>query len=207
MSQPPPGYGPPYEPLAYALPMEARPGILTAVGVISIVVGGISALASVAGIASGIAYIAMAKMQVKMAMPAATTMPAFQFNIARGASVLMIVESGLSACAAVLLIVAGSLMLRNWPRADRLHRIYVAVKIPLIATAAIATWWIYSGMMSGMFIVNGTPGAQANFAHTMAMIQAVVMAGISLVYPVALLIVLSTRTSREYFKRLRTGMQ
>ncbi len=230
MSQPPPGYPTPYEPLGYAQPVSPRPGVLTAGGVISIVVGALSALASLMGIASGFMYIAMANVQVKMAMPVATTMPAgtsvvtftsttapsagtavatpvpgFRFNVARGASVLTIVESGLSVCAAILLIVAGSMMLRDSPRADRLHRIYVALKIPLIAVAAFATWWLYTGMMSGMFIATGTAGAQTNFANSMAVIEAVMMAAISLVYPVALLIVLATGTSRGYFQRLRSG--
>lgn len=200
-------------------------------GVISIVVGALSALASLAGIASGIMYIAMAHMHLTMAVPVATTMPAgtgvgttatsapsaatavatpvpaFQFNVARGASVLTIVESGLSVCAAVLLIVAGSMMLRDSPRADRLHRIYVAMKIPLVIVAAIATWWIYTGMMSGMFVTTGGPGSPASFANTMATVEAVIMAAISLVYPVALLIVLSTGTSRGYFARLRSGLR
>jgi hypothetical protein len=238
MSQPPPGYPPSYEPLGYAQPIAPRPGILTAVGIISIVVGALSALASLMGIASGFMYIAMANIQVGMPMPTtmpggtavtATTgpsgstvtyvysssaggkpvtapqVPMFRFNVARGASVLTITESGLSVCAAVLLIVAGSLMLRDSRRADRLHRIYVAVKIPLIAAAATATWWVYAGMMSGMFVTSGGPGAQASFANSMATVQALVWAGISLVYPVALLIVLSTKTSRGYFEGLRSG--
>jgi hypothetical protein len=39
----------------------------------------------------------------------------------------------------------------------------------------------------------------------MAVFQAVVWAGFALIYPVALLVVLSTRTSKDYFKRIRFG--
>jgi hypothetical protein len=46
----------------------------------------------------------------------------------------------------------------------------------------------------------------AGFGNMMAVFQAVIWAGFALIYPIALLIVLSTRTSKEYFKRIRGGV-
>src|SRR5580658_293120 len=159
MSMPPPGFGPPPGPLSYAAPLPVRPGTVTAMGVASIVVGGLSALASLYGVVTGIVYLFMSSFQFPMPMPVPATMPAtapavtlapaaFRFQVSHGASALTIVESTLSVCAAALLIVAGAMILRDSPRADRLHRIYIAIKIPLIIAGGFATWWIYIGLMS-----------------------------------------------------------
>ena len=124
----------------------------------------------------------------------------FQFHVARGASVLSIVDGSFSFLAAVLLIVAGSLMLRDSLVAERLHRIYVVVKLPLIVVGAFATWWTFTSLMSGM--MQGANGAStASFTRTMGLVEAIFWAGISLIYPVALLIVLSTRTAKGWLRR------
>src|SRR5580658_6991041 len=74
MSIPPPIYGSPPGPLEYAAPIPMRPGILTAVGVLSIIFGAISALVSGGGVLSGIIYLAMSNIHIPMPIPA--TMPA-----------------------------------------------------------------------------------------------------------------------------------
>jgi hypothetical protein len=253
MSMPPPDFENPYQPIEYAQPAPRRPGVLTAVGIISIVLGSLSVLMSCGGVFSGIMYLNMAGMTfpaqvvAPTAAPAgapATTMPAangtggtgtwtvitpksqstvviqnggagspranpavmtFPFQVPRGASELAIVEAVCSLCVAVLLIVAGSLMLRDSAGSWKLHRIYVLVKIPLIAMAAIATWWTTSGMMKGIFATTPVAMNTQGFVNWMAVIQAILYTGFSLIYPVSLLIVLSTRTSKEHLARLRSG--
>jgi hypothetical protein len=233
MSTPPSDFDYPNQPLPYALPAQARPGILTTIGIISIIIGSLSTLASLGSVASGIMYLVMSKITFPspvMTVPApitvspqSTTMtstgnsppaPApvaiapFSFHVAPGASILTISEAALSLCLAVLLIVAGSLTLRDSPTAWRLHRLYLALKIPLIVVAAFATWWTYTSLMSGFNLqVAGAPGMapMAGFTNMMAVVQAVIWATISMVYPITLLIVLSTRTSKDYLKRIQSG--
>jgi uncharacterized membrane protein YphA (DoxX/SURF4 family) len=231
MSSLPPIPGDPVSPLAYAMPFSEarlRPGLITAVGIISIVVGSLSALGSLSGAASAVVFMTMSKIKfpppppaVPATMPAstsvvtftatATTAPTptsvvpFGFKIDPRASILMIVEAVLSLGVAVLLIVAGSLLLRNSPRALRLHWIYVILKLPLIVLAAVATWWTYTGMMNSMSAFTGA-ATPPGFGNTMAAFQAIFAAVFSLLYPIALLFVLRTRTAREYFKKISRGV-
>jgi hypothetical protein len=110
---------------------------------------------------------------------------------------------------AVFLIIAGSLMLRDSPTAWRMHRIYVMLKVPLILVAAFASWWTYTSLMSGLSswpTAGGGAASMSGFSNMTAILQAVLGAGISMIYPVALLIVLATRTSKEHLIRIRTGV-
>jgi hypothetical protein len=122
-----------------------------------------------------------------------------------GPSILTITEAALSLCVAVFLIIAGIWMLRDSPSAGRLHRIYVALKIPLIALAAIATWWTTSALMSSITAMtarNLAVAGMSGFGNMIGVIQAVVGAGIALLYPIALLIILSSRTAKMHFNSL-----
>jgi hypothetical protein len=251
MSMPPYQYG--YEPpLEYARRVEsyARPGILTAVGVISIVVGSLSVLGSISNVATGIGYMVMSHVnfpppvmaqpmgaQPQVGQPQATTMSAgsgavgasaspaivtpgpngavnrapppvvftpFSFRVPAGASTLQIVEGSLSLCAAVLLIVAGSLMLRDSPAAWRLHWLWVVIKIPLIVVGCISTYWIFSSMMNGMTPMMG-PGMPRGFGSMFGVMEAVIGAIISLIYPVALMFVLSGRSSKNWLAKSRSS--
>jgi hypothetical protein len=251
MSIPPSDAGYPYQPLEYAAPKSGRPGILTAVGIISIIVGAMSVLGSLAGVFSGFMYLRMSSMTFPApatAPQAATTMPGitsttaapttattstnfqyttvavggntatvtgsgaavpFSFHVASGASELSIAEAGLSFCVAILLIIAGSLMLRDSPMAWRLHRIYLMLKVPLILVAAFASWWTYTSLMSGLSTLTTAGGgavSMSGFNNMAAIFQAIIWAGISMIYPVALMIVLATRTSKEHLARLRIGV-
>jgi hypothetical protein len=229
------------QPLEYAMARPKRPGILTAVGIISIVVGSLSVLASVSGVASGVIYIVMSHVRfpvppqpTTMAAITPTTAPAgssnstfsyyyavhtsggnatsysstsnvpFSFRIGTGPSVLMITESALSLGVAVFLIVAGSRMLRDLPGTARLHRIYVVLKVPLIAAGAVATYWTFTSMMNGLSMTLPRQSASPFPAWgMMAAFQAIASAAVSLIYPVALLIVLGMRSNREYFAVLQ----
>jgi hypothetical protein len=214
-----------YAPLEYATPAPPpRPGLMTAVGIISILLGSVSVLYSLGGVGSGILYLTMPKMtfQAPMLRPAGavpgqakltfaapstqatvqsrTVVTPFAFSIDPRASELTIIVAVLGLGLAILLIVAGSLLLRNSPTTFRLHRTYVILKIPLVVVAAYATWWTVSGMMNNMNAYAGGAGAMSMpaFGNAMAIVQAVISAALSLVYPVALLIVLSTDTAKAY---------
>jgi hypothetical protein len=259
MSIPSSDLGNSYQPLEYASPVRTRPGILTAVGIISIIVGSLGVIGSLGSVVSGIMYLAMSNMtfpttvtvqQAPATMPgtagaqggsptwtvttttstnsqSATVVgggaaaapgpaagaipvatPPFSFHVARGASALTIAEAVPSLGVAVLLIFAGSLMLRDSPKAWRLHRIYLVLKVPLVVVGAFATWWTFTSMMQGFNLPNPAgPNAvpMAGFSNMMAVFQATFAALFSMIYPVALMIVLSTRTSKEYLQRLQTG--
>ena len=226
MSQPPqslPPYPsePPHPPsIQYATAIYARPGLLSSVGICSIIVGGLSALMSLSGIFSGIAYVVMSHAPMNLPIPArapatqATTAPAagavqmatFSFHVDLGASVTTIVEAVLSLCAAVLLIVAGSLMLRDSPMSWRLHRLYILIKLPLIAVAAVAMWWTYTSLFNGMMNMGGNqvgPQISRSVTNMMAVFEAGIMTAIALIYPIALLFILATKTSKDYLKLLQ----
>jgi hypothetical protein len=82
----------------------------------------------------------------------------------------------------------------------------VILKLPLIVVAGFATWWMYSGMMAGMSAFATAPATPfGGMANLMAVVQVVFRTVISLIYPVALLIVFATRTWREYFNSLLPG--
>ncbi len=73
MTYPPPPIPPigvppiPIAPLPYSPPMPVRPGILTAVGVISLILGGLGILASVGGVGRALIYGVASKMSVTAA--------------------------------------------------------------------------------------------------------------------------------------------
>src|SRR5689334_15956923 len=58
----------PAVPLSYREPTRGggRPGVLTAIGIISLIVGGLGALGGISGVFSGIAYLNMSSMTVPM---------------------------------------------------------------------------------------------------------------------------------------------
>ena len=65
MSMPPSGSE--FSPLEYAAAAPRRPGILTAVGVLSIIVGAMSVLGSLGSVGSGIMYLTMGAMHARRA--------------------------------------------------------------------------------------------------------------------------------------------
>jgi hypothetical protein len=139
----------------------------------------------------------------------AVVMPNFNFHVDTGASVLTITEGFLSLVAAVLLIVAGSLMLRNNPLSWRLHRLYIVIKIPVICFGAVATYWIYSSMMNSMMSLAGPGGPRppAAFANLFALFEAAFIAVFSLIYPITLLFILGSKRSKSFYATLQPVKQ
>jgi hypothetical protein len=222
-SPPPPQQLPPGAMLDYSHPSAAhsRPGIIIAVGVISIVVACISGLANLSGALSGMAFMMMSRAQTP-ATPtpapatttAAATTPAAPAPVAGGPmatpfsnvdtipTALSIVTSVLGLALALYLLVAGIFMLRASPYAVKLHWWYVALKIPLVVATTAVTVWMWSGLMKSMLATMPAPAAApaaATMQSWMMHITTFIGALLSLAYPIALIFVLRSRTVRNYF--------
>ena len=118
--------------------------------------------------------------------------PTINVNMAAATTAIICAAVGLAL--AIYLLVIGILMLRQHPRAGRLHKIYAAIKIPLAIVAGIA-WPVFWASFSTM-------GAGTTTAPTFtpALITACVIAVlVGCAYPIALLIAFRTRTAREYY--------
>jgi len=213
---------PPGAMLDYSHPSSAhRPGIIIAVGVMSIVIGCISGLANLSGAFSGMAFMMMSRMQTPPtpapapATTAPATTPAAPAPVAGAAmatpfggvdtipAALSIVMSVLGLALALYLLVAGIFMLRASPYAVRLHWWYVLLKIPLVIATTAVTVWMWSGLMKSMLTTMPAPAPGAPAAATMQSwmmhITTFIGALLSLAYPIALIFVLRSRTVRNYF--------
>ena len=130
-------------------------------------------------------------------------MPITMFKISPLASWLSISENLLSFGVAVLLGIAGIMVLRDSLRAYRLHRIYVVAKIPLVFVAAVATWLTTSGMMSGMFTTPAGP-PPPGFTNWMITMQVAMGTAMAIAYPIALIFILMTRRVKHYYAEPQT---
>jgi len=200
-------------PLAYAVAGPKRPGILTAVGVFSIVVGTLSILNSACSLAIGIIMVClvsgiiwffstMISAMSKSPGPGATTVlttTLFHPDVSK----LFIADGALNLAVAVYLVVAGGQLLRSSPRAWRMHRKYVAAKFPLILLSS-AAWWFYENLTNSptTVTINTRGGLAIPIAGT-GMIQTILSEGLSLIYPIALLIFLPSQTSKSCFRQIQ----
>jgi hypothetical protein len=103
---------------------------------------------------------------------------------------------------AVYLLVIGIMTLRQHPLGGRLHAIYAWMKIPAAVVGGLAVGWMVHGVFSGMASTM-PPAAGGPPAEMIAAGYAVTLAGLGLIYPIALLIALRTRTIREYYASVR----
>ena len=124
--------------------------------------------------------------------PVVTPPPAAQPPLPVAATVISLLESLLSAVLAIFLIVLGVLVLRDSRPALRLHWVYAGVKIPLAILAGVMGWWMWSGLVS-----SGS-GMQRHWGGQVMQLVVMVLAGLSLIYPIALLIILRRRDVRSY---------
>ncbi len=160
--------------LSYASPtLGARPAYLTAVGVMSLIVGGLSALITVSSIARTIERLRLQSLGVYKT----SALYRQQTFIKLGLAVL-----GLSA--AGILIVAGVQLLRNRSSARRLHWLFVWIKIPLSAAALVHSLWMWSRVPS---------------ADEFVFIISCVVGSLSFVYPLVLVVVLMRTRTEEFF--------
>ncbi len=115
------------------------------------------------------------------------------FNINMTAAVIVLVCAALSLGLAIYLLVIGILMLRQHPRAGRMHKIYAWLKIPIAIVGGIAWiffWTSFATLGGGTAPAATSPGV---------MIGSVIAVVVGCLYPVALLIALHTRRVRDYY--------
>jgi hypothetical protein len=148
-------------------------------------------------------------------MPAPTPIPNPISSIHPTASTLSMVEGLLSMALALYLFIIGIVTLRSTRRGWKLHWLYVALKIPLVALFVVASFWMARGFAAGLnataaAVATNTPGgAGGPPAMTSAKFTAVtttwivLLACAALAYPVSLLFVLLSRTVREYYRPMR----
>ena len=213
--------GAPLMALEYSRPVRRRPGILTAVGVISICLGGLGALSSASSIIQTVIMASMGpRVMAKAAVAppvvapttATTTAPTTTVAVAPAAgfvgvfpsldaatAALAISDGVVGLALAVFLLVLGVFIFRDAPFGRRGHLTWACLKLPAAALTAWSSWAVMRSMMANFNAAMGpgTPGMA--FADTMAVWQAVFSAGIACIYPVAVLIVMRTRAVKAYY--------
>lgn len=220
------GFQPPrLAPLPYQVPAEnRRPGMLTAVAIISIVIAGFSALFSLSSILSGAMMFVVSK--TRMPMPVTppvtttfatttttgptgittttTTVASAPFQVDAAALILTATGGVLSLFAASVLLAAGIQVLRDRRGGNRLHWIFIAIKVPVTLLIAVATYLMTSSMMRNIHIHNTAPpgGLNNSYIDLMVTAQMVITLVMSLAYPVTLVFLLRSRTARNYFASL-----
>lgn len=252
---PPASASAPVAPLEYSYPgKRGRPGLITAIGVLSIVVASLSGVSSLWGTFSGFSYYMMSQMPpAGFAAPAppatapvgsATTAPAAAGavsmsiistsggattmttttttaggaaaapvmmgnpfgNISPLAAILNILTNALSLGLAIYLLVIGILTLRDSPRGGTLHWWYALLKIPLVIATTAVTLWLWWGIMRSMNVA--TPGAGAPPMEMMGVmgvmsLMTIIPACLALAYPIGLILVLRSKSVRDYYSAVR----
>jgi hypothetical protein len=119
------------------------------------------------------------------------------FKVHPGAVTMAIVDAVGGLLLAILLLIAGILVLRQSPRARKLHLLYACIKIPLVILGVIGWTWIIHDVVSG---IQQSVGATASTAATKPMAGfTIAFAVVALIYPIALLIVMNTRSVKDYY--------
>lgn len=120
---------------------------------------------------------------------------------------LVVGESLASAALAVYLFVVAVLTLRDSPRGRRYHQVFAAIKIPLAITGGVAFAWLMTGLLSSLRTLNPGIGAGAPTARSVQVMTTlgIIMVVAGLIYPVALLIVLRSRSVRDYYNPAATA--
>ncbi|HZL37018.1 MAG TPA: hypothetical protein VFC78_16985, partial [Tepidisphaeraceae bacterium] len=113
---------------------------------------------------------------------------------------MVALDAIVSAGLAILLFVSALLLLAQSPRGRRLHRIFAVIKIPAAPFGgAMIAWMNYELVTTNAVRRGGNVSAAASIAIYWGI--AIAVAGC--LYPIALLIVLHTRTVRDYYNAVR----
>lgn len=200
----PPDQDPPI--LAYAQVVDDRPGILKALGIISIVLGSLGILTSAGAAINSVFSIFLGRISM-MAPPGGGPSPFANLPVAP--FVINALLNLLSLGLAVYLVVCGALLLRDRPSGRAHHLRYAVAKCVLaVPVAAVSFWSTYamqSSIMANMQTTAPAPGPVpvATFAYAAGAVMAGFWMIVSLAYPVTLLIALNTRQVRDYYARLK----
>jgi hypothetical protein len=203
-------------PLPYRNPLDERrrPGILTAVAVISIVVGCFGVLGNLLGLLSTFSQSAVGVttstfvttasgtvVSVGPAMPAttnATTMSTTTFTVPPPPPmriiVLAVLNDLLHLGLAGYLIAIGILMLRDSRHSRTQHLAYACFKLMLVGVAIWTNWAWYSTKSATLF---GGPGIAV---IAIVVYLSVIFVAPGVIYPIALLIVMNTRAVKAYYR-------
>lgn len=234
----------PVQQLDYSAPRASRPGILTAVAVLSIVIGALSLLMACSGGISAVMFQMMPMVAppapVPMTpppttpaptpapVPAAPTSPPAAtsasttttsavisttvvspgvalpgFGNPQNVAVMAfgIADAVIRLLLAVLLIVAGVFVLRDHRLGRRLHLIWAWIKIPVSLLGAVVYWQTMSTFFASM-PAGTAPGVTPQYMSSMMLITGLVQAGVACAYPLGVLIVMKTRTVRDFYASL-----
>ncbi len=115
-----------------------------------------------------------------------------QFKIETWKIALAIGEDVASFGLAIYLFVIGILVMRQSLAGRRLHLIYAWLKLPLAVAGGMSMTWLYSTFLN--------IGPRAAIARPGIIYSALWMSVIACIYPIALIITLSTRSMREYYR-------
>ncbi|GEM_PF-4085670 len=206
---------PPAQPpvLSYAQAGPERPGILTALGVLSIVFGCLSTLLNLCGVFQSIAFVVMALM-TSAVLTVPTTGPGNPLAGLPAAPLILNAVLGVASFTlAIYLIVCGTMVLRNRVSGRKHHLRYAILKFVVAIPAALGEAWftysIQSGIMAKMPPPTPTaigPGASAWFSGAQALVLVVATAAIwlvaALIYPTAVLIVMNLKQIKDYYVHL-----
>jgi hypothetical protein len=110
--------------------------------------------------------------------------------------VLLIGEFVASELLAVFLFVSGILVLRGSTRGAGLHWIYALLKLPIAILSGVALVWGVTEVINGIGRMGQAADPEALGRVTTI---GIVVASISAIYPVILMLVLSTRTVRDHY--------
>lgn len=199
MSQVPPM---PVQPLNYGQPLGPRkPGVVTAVGITSIIMAALSGLYCLS-IAMNLITFNYIMPRMNTAVPGATTMPVMiQFSKPdQVAQIGMIVTVLLSLALAIYLLVAGIITLRGSLNGRKHHLRWAIMKIPLVLIgSAIYGWWMGS-IMSGMW--TSLPGAPMPSTMLMTLLYGGGAAVMGLIYPIVALVLMNLKSAKDYYNSL-----
>lgn len=119
------------------------------------------------------------------------------FSISPWALAGYIASTVLSLGLAALLLVAGIMVLRQSPKGRALHIAYALVKIPVAVLAGVSFAYMMYGMVNSAWTMGAAGGGAG--PGTGAAMWTAVPAGLSIIYPIALLIVMNLKSIREYY--------
>ena len=162
-------------------PSSRRPGILTALAIVSIVIGALSVLTGCWSAASTVILASVSASGLEGMREPATI-------------ALNTVDAFLRVGLAALLITAGVFVLRDHRLGRTLHMTWAGAKIPAALFGGFAYWHMMSRMLAGPL---ATPGGPPPNVFLLA--GPAIQVGIACLYPIAVLIVLRTRGVRNYY--------
>jgi len=121
--------------------------------------------------------------------------PATPYHVRSAATAITMLDAALSAALAIYLLVVGILVLRQHPRGRMLQTIFAILKIPLAIVCAIGWLWAITDHYTTGYGAVASPGTQ----FAVAQLWMVVFLVAGLAYPIAVLVVMRSRTIKDYY--------